>query len=130
MEIEDFSYIRCVNCKNVKIIPIPYKNNGNLLSNMCDGYNEINECCSDSHNSFADVKFGIEEGHIKISDLPPKLRKEFPPEVTHEFACGKHSLIMTNHNGDKVIVSINGDNIMVTGDYSLDVIYCMDDLNV
>ena len=116
MEIEDFSYLRCSRCKNVIILPIPYKNNITLLSNMCDAYNEINECCSDSCNSFADVKFGLKEDYLKISDLPLKLRKEFPLEVTHKFDCGKHLLVITKHNGD--IITISVENNIVSMDYN------------
>ena len=116
MEIEDFIYIRCVNCKDVKIIPIPYENNYNLLSNMCDEYNELNECCDNSRVLFSDIKYGIENGHIKLSDLPFALRKEFPPEVTHEFNCGKHSLVVTKCNGDMITISIEND--IVSMDYN------------
>ena len=129
MKIDDFCYIRCVNCEDVKIIPIPYENNYNLLSNMCDEYNELNECCNDSHVLFSDVEYGIENKHIKITDLPLALRKEFSPEVTHGHNCGKHSLVITKHNGDKVIISVDNGNVMVTDDYATTIVYVMDDLN-
>ena len=127
MEIDDFSYIRCTNCKNVKIVPIPYEHNHTLLSNMCDEYTKMNECCDDSNILFSTVKYGIENRHIKITDLPLALRKEFLPEVTHEFACGKHLLVITKHNGDKVIISVDNGNVMVTDDYATTIVYVMDD---
>ena len=127
MEIEDFSYIRCVNCKDVKIVPILYEHNHALLCNMCDKYNELNECCDDSNVSFSTVKYGIENGYIKLSDLPLKLRKEFSSEVTHKFDCGKHSLVVTKHNGDKVTVSVDSNNVMITDTYATTIVYVMDD---
>ena len=127
MEIEKFSYIRCVNCKDVKIVPIPYESNHTLLSNMCDEYKETNECCDNPNVLFSTVKYGIENGHIKVSDLPLALRKEFPPEVTHGHNCGKHSLVITKHNGDKVIISVDNGNVMVTDDYATTIVYVMDD---
>ena len=116
MEIEDFSYLRCSRCKNVIILPIPYKNNITLLSNMCDAYNEINECCSDSCFLFSTIKYGIEEEHFELSDLPLKLRKEFLTEVIHKFECGKHLLVITKHNGD--IITISVENNIVSMDYN------------
>jgi len=129
MKIEDFSYIRCTNCKNVIIFPIPYENNHYLLSDMCNEYNEMNECCNDTHVLSGDIEFGIEGGYIKISDLPIKLRKEFPLKVTHGFDCGKHSLVVTKYNGDKVIVSIEGDYLTIDDGHKVNNIHIqfMDD---
>lgn len=127
MKIEDFTYIRCTNCKNVIILPMPQENNFGLLSNICHDYNELNECCNDTYSLHGSVKYGIEEGHIKLFDLPLKLRKEFPPEVTHGHNCGKHSLVITKHNGDKVIISVDNGNVMVTDDYATTIVYVMDD---
>ena len=127
MNVDDFSYIRCLNCKNVIIQPIPYKNNRTLLYDICCYYDELNECCNDAYNSFGSLKHGIKMGHVKITDLPLALRKEFPPEVTHEFACCKHSLVVTKHNGDKVTVSVNNNNVMITDTYATTIVYVMDD---
>lgn len=113
MKIEDFSYLRCLNCRHVIIVPISYDDNHTLLSNMCTGYSELNECCNDADVAFASVKFGIEEGCIKITDLPLALRKEFPPRMTHEFAGGKHSLFITKYDGTKIIISTNGINLTI-----------------
>ena len=127
MENEDFCYIICSNCKNVRIVPISYENNYTLLSNMCTKYNELNECCNYPHVMFGSVTYGIEEGYIKLSDLPLALRKEFPPEVTHKFDDGKHSLVVTKHNRDKVTISVGNSNITVTDDYATTIVYVMDD---
>ena len=127
MKIEDFSYIRCTNCKNIIILPIPYKNSGAVLTNICYNYNELNECCTNTNSLYGTVTYGIEKGHIKLSDLPLKLRKEFPPEITHKFECGKHSLVVTKHNGDKVTISVNSNNVTITDNYATTVVYVMDD---
>ena len=126
MEIEDFSYIRCLSCGHIIIVPISYDDNHTLLSNMCDDYSELNECCNDADIAFGSVKFGIEEGCIKITDLPFALRKEFLQRITHEFANGKHSLVITKHNGDKVFVCIDGENVIVRDDMSIKSVYIGD----
>lgn len=129
MEIEDFSYMQCLNCKNVITLPIPYEDNRTLLHDMCNYYAKLNECCNDSYNSFGPIKYGIENGIIKLSDLPLALRKEFPLEVTHEFACGKHSLVVTKHNGDKVLVHVDGERIIILDGMTENSIYIGEDKN-
>lgn len=116
MKIDDFSYLRCISCEQVIIVPISYYRNYTLLSNMCHNYDELNECCDNTDVTFASVRFGIEGEYIKLSDLPLKLRKEFPPEVTHEFNNGKHSLVVTKHNGDTITISVEND--IVSMDYN------------
>ena len=127
MEIEDFSYIRCTNCKNTIILPISYRSDYTLLSNMCYTYDEINECCDNIHNCFGSVECGIRFNEIKLSDLPLVLRKEFPPEVTHEFACGKHSLVVTKYNGDKIIISIEDKEVLINDNNIITYVRLMDD---
>ena len=127
MNVDDFSYIRCVNCKKVIILPISCENNYTLLSNMCDKYNEMNECCKYSNFLFSSIEYGVEEDYLKMDDLPLKLRREFPPEVTHEFAYGKHLLFVNKHNGNNVIISVDSNNVMVTDDYATTIVYVMDD---
>ena len=127
MNIDDFSFIICENCKNIIIVPIPYEYNRSILTDMCNIYDEMSECCKKSFFTYGGVSYGIEDGCIKVSDLPLALRKKFPPEVTHEFACGKHSLVVTKHNGDKVTVSVNSNNVMITDTYATTIVYVMDD---
>lgn len=116
MKIEDFSYIRCNYCKTIRILPIPYEGNYTLLSEMCLGYNEINECCSNPDNAYCGIYFGLEKGYIELSDLPLVIRKEFPLEVTYELVDSKHSLIINKHNGDVVTISVK--NNIVSMDYN------------
>lgn len=116
MNIDNFSFIECINCHKIIILPISYENNHTLLSNMCHDYSALNECCDDTDAVFGSIRYGIEERVIKLSDLPIKLRRGFPPEVTHEFACGKHLLIVTKHDGDVVTISV--ENNIVSMDYN------------
>ena len=127
MKIEDFSFLHCENCKGIKIVPIPYEYNASILTDMCVIYNEMCECCKNPFITYGSVSYGIDDGCIKISDLPLALRKEFPPEVTHGHNCGKHSLVITKYNGDKIIISVDNGNVMVTDDYATTIVYVMDD---
>lgn len=129
MKIEDFSYIKCTNCKNTIILPISYRSDYTLLSNMCYVYDEINECCDNIHNCFGSVERGIRFNEIKLSNLPFKLRKESSLEVTHEFDCGEHALIVTKYNGDKVLVYVDGERIIILDGMTENSIYIGEDKN-
>ena len=127
MEIEDFSYFRCLSCGNKIILPMSYHDNHRLLSNMSHDYTELNECCDDAYVTFGSLEFGINNGYIKISDLPLVLRKEFPSEVIHKFECGKHSLVVNRHNGNKVTVTIDNNNLIIDNGMTNTFINFMDD---
>ena len=129
MNIDDFSYMRCENCKNVKIFPIQYENNMMLLSRMSDIYDSMCECCNNPNVCYSSVHFGVRNGLIKISDLPLALRKEFSLEVTHEYDCGEHALIVTKYNGDKVLVYVDGERIIILDGMTENSIYIGEDKN-
>lgn len=113
MKIDDFSYIICENCGNVKIFPISYEDNHTVLSNMCKKYNEMNECCDNSDVSYCDIRYGIEENDINLSDLPLKLRKEFQHDTTYIFDCGKYSLEVIDHTSIMVSLFLDGTDLTI-----------------